>query len=185
MNPSYVFTAGVISLSVVTVKFCVSAISYPSNVIFCFWCTTLYGIFVFAVYTGVKVVFSSILKVLSNSVFPSLHAKSYPSLSIAFTFISVSYGYFPSSVDELSMYVLSLILKLYFSLSYVYVTLLVPSAFTVTSCTLGFTNPFFDLIGASIFLSVSPYSVTSSSVYVSFKFLYLWITLYGVFSFAE
>ena len=71
------------------------------------------------------------------------------------------------------MYVLSLILKLYFSLSYVYVTLLVPSAFTVTSCTLGFTNPFFDLIGASIFLSVSPYSVTSSSVYVSFKFLYL------------
>ena len=36
VNPSYVLTSGVIVESVVPVKFSVSAISYPSNVIFCF-----------------------------------------------------------------------------------------------------------------------------------------------------
>ena len=102
------------------------------------------------------------LNVLSNAVSPSDQLKSYPALSTAFIVIGVSYLYVPSAVLVLSIYVLSVILNAYVSLSYVYVTLAEPSEVIVTLCTLGLANPVFDFIGASTSLFVSPYSVTSS-----------------------
>ena len=105
-------------MSVVPVKFCVSASTYPSNVTFCFLWITLYGVFVFAVYTGANSLALSNSNVLDKAVSPSDHAKSYPGLATAFAVISVPYGYVPSSVEDASIYVLSVIENAYVSLSY-------------------------------------------------------------------
>ena len=109
--------------------------------------------------------------------------KSYPSLSTAFNVTSSPYWYSPSSEDVGSMYVLSLILKLYLFLLYKYSTSVLPSLSIVTVFNCGLVNPSYVFtLGVTSVPSIPSSLSVSAIVYVSaFKSCFLCITLYPTF----
>ena len=180
INPVYVLTLGVTSVSVVPVKSSTSSV-YVVKSKFCFLCVILYGVFVFAVYIGLIEILSSSVNVISFDVLSFDHfVNVYPGISFAFKVICVSYGYVPSNVS-VSTLSLSSKVNVYVLLLYTYTTSLVPSAFIVILWVSGDINPVYVLTLGVTIVSVVPVLFSTSSVYVvKSKFCFLCITLYAI-----